>query len=67
MNANQLINMVIRMVTRRMMRVGLKKGIGALGQGKDKGDAQDRTGPDGQKTARRARRALRAGRKIGRF
>lgn len=64
MNANRMISMVIRMIMRRVMRHGMKTGMGGLGK---RGGDDARPGPDGKKTARRARRTMRAGRKIGRF
>ena len=62
MNANRMISMVIRMIMRRVMRRGMKAGMDRLGKG-----GGDTSGPDGRKTAQRARRTMRAGRKTGRF
>ena len=41
MNANQIINMVIRQVVNRVIRTGVNKGIGAVGSkmSRDKGAA----------------------------
>ncbi|MFO7758843.1 MAG: hypothetical protein R6V26_10275 [Roseovarius sp.] len=65
MYANRMISMVIRMIMRRVMRHGMKTSMGGLGKGG--GEDVDRPGPEGEKTAQRARRTMRAGRKIGRF
>ncbi|MDZ7710460.1 MAG: hypothetical protein U5K36_10645 [Roseovarius sp.] len=61
MNANQMINMVIRFVMRQVMRRGVNAGIDRATRGRAE------TGPDGKKTARNARQALKLGRRIGRF
>ncbi|MBC7132833.1 MAG: hypothetical protein H5U16_06970 [Roseovarius sp.] len=61
MNANQMINMVIRMIMQRFLRQGINKGFGAMGGG------GARPGPDGRKTAQRARQAMKLGRRIGRM
>lgn len=75
MNANRIINMVIRMVMNRVLRTGMNAGINALGNKKGRGK-QDETGntassrqggPDTRQTTKRAKQALRAGRRIGRF
>jgi len=61
MNANQMINMVIRMVMRQVMRRGVNAGIDKVTRGRDD------SGPDGQKTARNARKTMKLGRRMGRF
>lgn len=61
MNANQMINMVIRMVVQRLLRQGVNKGFDAMSGG------ADRSGPDGRKTVQRTRQAMKLGRRIGPF
>lgn len=61
MNANQIINMVIRLVMRRVIGRGINAGIDRATRGRAE------TGPDGKKTARNARQALKLGRRMGRF
>ena len=53
MNANQVIN--------KVMRRGVNAGIDKVTRGR--GD----NGPDGQKTARNARKTMKLGRRMGRF
>ncbi|WP_154148293.1 hypothetical protein [Roseovarius bejariae] len=36
MNANQIINMVVRIVMRKVIGAGVNKGMGAVGKGVDK-------------------------------
>ncbi|WP_135505658.1 hypothetical protein [Roseovarius aestuariivivens] len=76
MNANQIINMVVRMVVRRVLRSGVNASINAVGnrmsKGKQANSAEDaranhQSGPDTRKTTQRAKKALRAGRRLSRF
>lgn len=61
MNASQMINMVIRLVMRRVVGRGINAGIERATRGnKDHG-------PDGQKTVRNARKTMKLGRRMGRF
>lgn len=61
MNANQVINMVIRLVMRHVIGRGINVGIDRATRGRVE------TGPDGKKTARNVRQALKLGRRIGRL
>ncbi|MBC7164240.1 MAG: hypothetical protein H5U15_04485 [Roseovarius sp.] len=61
MNVNQAINMVIRIIMQRVMRRGINKGVDTMSGG------ATRPGPDGRKTARRTRQAMKLGRRMGRF
>lgn len=73
MNANQLIDMVIRMVTRRLIGRGINAGIdlaaNKMTKGKRSADPeQARVQDDAAKeTANRTKQMMRAGRRIGRF
>ncbi|MBO6898904.1 MAG: hypothetical protein JJ868_16150 [Shimia sp.] len=73
MNANQLINMVTRMVMRRLINGGIDAGINAMSKSKSKKpdpgpwDGEQGATPKHQFDAKRARQAMRATRKIGRF
>jgi len=64
MNADRMIGMAIRMIMRKLMRRGIGGGIDKVAGGRRE---DDRTGPDGRKTARNAGRTLRLMRRIGRF
>lgn len=65
---NQMINMVIRMVTRRLINMGINKGIDVAAKRGQRGE--DLT-PEQRKaageTTKRAKQAVRMGRRIGRF
>jgi hypothetical protein len=74
MNANQLINMVTRLVMRRLINGGINAGINAVSKTQKKTPAEP--GPWGETSkpakapqfdAKRARKAMRVTRKIGRF
>ena len=69
MNANQIINMVVRMVFNRVVRTGLNAGINAVGDKMSKGKTPDQAGkaPDSSETTKRMRQTMRVTRKIGRF
>jgi len=62
MNVNQIVTMVMRMVMRRLLRGG----VNAVGKKMNRGGGAA-AGPDGRKTAQRARQAMKLGRRIGRF
>ena len=76
MNANGLINMVIRIVMRQVIGRGINAGIdmatrrrsegGAPGQG-EAAPQDRRQAAEGRETARRAKQAMRVTRRIGRF
>ena len=61
MNANQMINMVIRLVMRQVTQRAVNSGIGRAARGRKN------TGPDGAQTVGNARKTMKLGRRIGRF
>lgn len=65
MNANQIINMVVRMVTRRLMRTGVNKGLDMMSKGKAAKGGQP--APDARETGKRARQTMRIARRFGRM
>ncbi len=69
MNMNQLINMAMRMLTRRAMNWGMNKGMNTLSRN-GRGGAEGRRGHGQDKTTReaikRARQAARITRRLGR-
>lgn len=71
MNMNQIVNMILRQVMRRFINKGINAGVDMATR--RRGDAgQDpqaarRQKTQGQETAKRAKQAMRAGRRIGRF
>ena len=69
MNVNQIVNMVIRMVMRRVLRTGVNAGIDAVGRRFNKGKPTGKqdSSPSTAETTKRARQAMRATRKFGRF
>lgn len=71
MNANRLINMVIRQITRRLVNLGINKGIDlASKRGRKDADlteADRDQARDAKEMAKRARQAQRATKRIGRF
>jgi hypothetical protein len=72
MNAGNIVNMIVRMVMRRVIGKGIKAGIGAVakrrGQGARGEDGQkDSQAPQTGKTQRRLKQSMRAVRRIGRF
>ncbi len=70
MNLNQLVNMVIRTVTRRLINMGINKGIDyASRKGKPRAGAAggDRgQSKDARAVAKRARQAAKITRRLGR-
>lgn len=70
MNMQQLINMVIRTVTRRLINLGINKGMDVVARkGKPKGHitAGDRKqAQDARALAKRARQAAKITRRLGR-
>jgi len=71
MNPNQIINIIIKMVMRKLINKGINAGVEKVarkGKSKDQMTAQDK---QNTKTARdmtkRARQAMRVGRKIGKL
>lgn len=70
MNFDQIINMVVKSVINRLVRLGVDRGINAVaGRGKAQDEMTDEeraTGQDARATARRARQAARLTRKLGR-
>lgn len=74
MNANQIINMVIRMVMGRVLRSGVDLGINAVSNrmNRNKPDGQQTQagkpgGPNAAETQKRMRQTMRVTRRIGRF
>jgi len=71
---DRIITMIIRQLTRRLINTGINKGVDAVANRKGRAQ-QDITDPAAQKThqqaqkdsAKRAKQALRIGRKIGRL
>lgn len=76
---NRLINMAVNMILRRVMRTGIDAGMDALakrkkGQGNQAGAQQDgqpqarkQGGPNTRDIEKRARTAVRLGKRLGRF
>lgn len=72
MNANQIINMILRQVMRRFVNKGIDAGVNMAVRRRGAGSDQDpeaarRQTAQGRETARRAKQAMRIGRRIGRF
>jgi len=73
MNADRLISMVIRQVMRRVIGRGITAGIKAVSGGKSsqpgkkRNDPQGRPVPGAAQDTKRARQAMRAARRLGRF
>ncbi len=72
MNANRIINMVIRMIMNRVIRSGVNAGIDKFSQrGKKSADGQGSADPQQKKqtgdTQKRMRQSMRVARKIGKF
>ncbi|MCG6904161.1 MAG: hypothetical protein LJE68_15915 [Rhodobacter sp.] len=71
MNANQIINMVIRQIMRRFISKGIDAGINMASRKRPKaGDDPEtvaRLGAEGRDNAKRAKQAMRVGRRVGRF
>lgn len=70
MNIERLVTMVINTVTRRLINLGINKGIGAVsrkGKPADKRTAADKTqSQTARETAKRARQAAKITRRLGR-
>ncbi|RNF35534.1 hypothetical protein [Paracoccus methylarcula] len=66
MNANQLINMFLRLVTRRLMNWGVNKGIGAVSKSGRKPSGTRGRGKGAGMNKKRTRQAMRMLRRIGR-
>lgn len=64
MNANQLINMIIRVITRRLMNKGVNAGIDLAAR---RGKAKDDMTPEEREEARKARELANRGRKTMRI
>ncbi len=72
MNANQLINMVVRMFVRKAMNYGVKSGVDALNRRDSAGRARPQQEREGTPTppkfnSRQAQQMARMARKMGRF
>ncbi len=71
MNLNQLVNMVVNTVMRRLVNLGVNKGIDLatrMGKSDDEVTDDDRAQQAGAKeTAKRARQAAKVTRRLGRF
>ena len=70
MNAQRLINMIVNIVTRRLINFGINKGIDLAarkGKPKDQMTAKDqKQEKDARETAKRARQAAKVTRRMGR-
>lgn len=71
MNVNQIVNMILRQVMRRFINKGINAGVDMATRGR-KGNDQDpkaarQQSAQGRDTAKRAKQAMRVGRRIGRF
>jgi len=70
---DRIITMIIRQITNRLIRVGIDKGVEAVSnRGRDPQEPADPKAEKAQTqsqkdTARRAKQAMRLGRKISRF
>jgi len=78
MNANQIINMVMRLFLRKVINQGINAGFDMAtrrgGKGKDDPGAAEPQGgqaqaddPRGREAAKRMQKTMRLGRRIGRF
>ncbi|KPP84607.1 MAG: hypothetical protein HLUCCO07_05775 [Rhodobacteraceae bacterium HLUCCO07] len=71
MNANQIINLVMRMFIRKAVGRGMNAGINRLaGKGKSREEMspeERRKARQGKQSARRARQAMKMGRRIGKM
>lgn len=66
MNANMLINMFTRLVTRRLMNWGINKGIGSVSKSGKKGSSAQGRGKAAGFNKKRVSQAARLLRRIGR-
>lgn len=71
MNINALINMIIRMVIRQLVNHGIRGGLARMGRGGDADAPPSEADRDqaqrAKTTAKNARQAMRATRRINRF
>lgn len=71
MNANQLINMIIRIVSRRLLRGGINAGIDYAARGgqpaAEMSPEQRQQARQGKQAARRARQAAKLSRRVTRL
>lgn len=68
MNANQLINMAVRIVMRKLMHKGINAGIDMASRRRPGQEAADpRQKAEADQAAKRARKAMRVTRRMGRF
>lgn len=63
---NQIINMVIRMVMRRLVNLGIDKGVDAMAKRKGGHDLTPEQQRAANENKKRAKQAMRVGRRIGR-
>lgn len=64
---NQLVNMIVRMVTRQLIRTGIDKGTEQLARRGGGGEATPAQKQQGRQTQKRMRQGMRMIRRIGRF
>jgi hypothetical protein len=64
MNLNQLINMAVNIVTRRLMNIGINKGIDAISR---RGNSKAPMTPEEARQARTARAAAKRARQAARI
>ncbi|WP_273524259.1 hypothetical protein [Rhodosalinus sediminis] len=67
MNANRIVQMVLRQVMRRLIGRGINAGIDRATRGKRGDDAAQGPPPGGRDRARKTKKALRLARRFGRF
>ncbi|MDF0601367.1 hypothetical protein P1J78_11545 [Psychromarinibacter sp. C21-152] len=71
MNANQIVNMVMRLFFRKVLSRGIDAGMDRMSRSRkgapEDPDAAREQSKAGRDTARRAKKAMRVGRRIGRF
>ncbi len=64
---NQMMNMVIRMVMRRLVNLGITKGVDAWAKRQGRDDATPEQKAQTAENKKRAKQAIRMTRRIGRF
>jgi len=72
MNAGNIVNMVVRIIMRRVIGKGINAGVDAVGKrmsrGKtDEGKEDDRPSPGAKTTGKRMKQSMRMARRMGRF
>lgn len=67
MNVNQIINMVMRLFLRKAINTGIDKGVGLMSKRKGGGDASPEQAQQGRDNAKRAKQAMRVGRRVTRL